>query len=253
MSWRRFLKRRWWDDERAREIAAYLETETADNIARGMPPGEAAAAARRKFGNPALVREEIYRMNTIGWLESIWQDLRYAARVLRLSPGFTAVAILSLALGMGANTAIFQLLDAVRLRSLPVQKPRELVEVRIVGGNRGMGINQQYGELTRPLWETIRDQQQAFSGMFAWSVNQRYIGRGGEMRHFVQLQVSGDFFRVLGCGRSVAACWGRRMRAPAPPRQRLPVTHIGKASWADGTWRPASSSSRITIRLRSWA
>ncbi len=112
-------------------------------------------------------------MNTIGWLESTWQDLHYAARVLRLSPGFTVVAILSLALGMGANTAIFQLLDAVRLRSLPVQNPRELVELRIVGGNRGMGMNQQYGELTRPLWETIRDKQQAFSGMFAWSVDRR--------------------------------------------------------------------------------
>jgi predicted permease len=198
MSWRRFLRRRWWDDERAREIEAHLETETADNIARGMPPDEASAAARRKFGNPALVREEIYRMNTIGWLESTWQDLRYAARVLRLSPGFTVVAILSLALGMGANTAIFQLLDAVRLRSLPVQNPRDLVELRIVGGNHGMGMNQQYGELTRPLWETIRDKQQAFSGMFAWSVNRPYIGRGSEIRHFVQLQVSGDFFRVLG-------------------------------------------------------
>ena len=84
MSWRRFLKRRWWDEERAREIAAYLENETADNIVRGMPPAEAAAAARRKFGNPGLVREEIYRMNTIGWLESTWQDLRYGVRTLRL-------------------------------------------------------------------------------------------------------------------------------------------------------------------------
>src|SRR5580700_5067547 len=190
MSWRRFLKRRWWDDERAREIAAYLEIETADNIARGMPAAEAAAVARRKFGNPALVREEIYRMNTIGWLESTWQDLRYAARGLRLSPGFAAVAILSLALGMGANTAIFQLLDAVRLRSLPVQRPQELLEVRIAGGNHGMGLNQQYGELTRPLWELIRDKQQPFSGTFAWSANERYIGRGGEMRHFNQLLVS---------------------------------------------------------------
>ena len=198
MSWRRFLKRRWWDDERAREIAAYLETETADNIARGMPPTEAAAAARRKFGNPGLVREEIYRMNTIGWLESTWQDLRYGLRTLRSSPGFAAVAIVSLALGIGANTAIFQLLDAVRLRSLPVQNPHELAEMKIVGGNQGMGLNQQYGELTRPLWELIRDKQQAFSGTFAWSANQRYIGRGSEMRHFNQLLVSGEFFRVLG-------------------------------------------------------
>jgi len=198
MSWRRFVKRRWWDEERAREIAAYLETETADNIARGMRPAEAAAAAHRKFGNPALVREEMYRMNSIGWLESTWQDLRYGARVLRLSPGFALVAILSLALGIGANTAIFQLLDAVRLRSLPVQDPQELAELKIVGGNHGMGLNQQYGELTRPLWQEIRGHQQAFAGMFAWSVNQKYIGRGSDMRHFNQLLVSGDFFRVLG-------------------------------------------------------
>src|ERR1700691_4779527 len=155
MSWRRFLKRRWWDDERAREIAAYLENEPADNVARGMAPAEAAAAARRKFGNPGLVREEIYRMNTMGWLEGTWQDLRYGTRALRLSPGFAAVAILSLGLGIGANTAIFQLLNAVRLRSLPVQNPRQLAEVRIAGGNAGMGVNDSYGALTRPMWEQI--------------------------------------------------------------------------------------------------
>jgi len=137
-------------------------------------------------------------MNTIGWLESIWQDLRYAARTLRLCPGFAAVAIVSLALGIGANTAIFQLLDAVRLRSLPVKNPRELAEVKIVGGNHGMGMNQQYGELTRPIWQLLRDQQQAFSGAFAWSANQRYVGRGSEMRSFRGLWVTGDFFRVLG-------------------------------------------------------
>jgi len=198
MSWRRFFHRAAWDRERAREIDGYLENETADNIARGMSPAEAAAAARRKFGNPTLVREEIYRMNTIGWLETTWQDLRYAARVLRLSPGFTTVAILSLALGIGANTGIFQLLDALLLRSLPVARPWELAEVKIAGGNHGMGLNQEYGELTRPVWELIRDKQTAFSGTLAWSANQRYIGRGAEMRHFNELQVSGDFFRVLG-------------------------------------------------------
>ncbi|MGC9946358.1 MAG: ABC transporter permease [Bryobacteraceae bacterium] len=198
MNWRRFLKRRWWDEERAREIAAYLENETADNLARGMPPAEAAAAARRKFGNPGLVREEIYRMNTIGWLESTWQDLRYGLRTLRLSPGFTAVAVVSLALGIGANTAIFQLLDAVRLRSLPVRNPQELAEVKIVGGNHGLGLNQTYGELTRPIWQAIGGKPRAFSEMFAWSANQRYVGKGSEMRSFRGLWVSGEFFRVLG-------------------------------------------------------
>jgi len=219
MSWRRFIRRRWWDEERAREIAAYLEIETADNIARGMPPAEAAAAARRKFGNPAMVREEIYRMNTVGWLESTWQDLRYAARVLRLSPGFATVAILSLALGVGANTAIFQLLDAVRLRSLPVRNPQELAEVKIVGGNHGMGINQQYGELTRPIWQVIHDKQRVFSGTFAWSVNQHYVGRGSEMRHFHGLWVTGDFFRVLG-----VQPWRGRLLLPED-EGACPVTH----------------------------
>jgi predicted permease len=219
MSWRRYLKRHWWDDERAREIAAYLENETIDNIARGMPPMEAAAAARRKFGNPAGVREEIYRMNTLGWVESTWQDLRYAARTLRLSPGFAAVAIVSLALGIGANTAIFDLMDAVRLRSLPVQNPRELAEVKIVGGNHGFGMNQRYGELTRPIWQVIHDRQQSFSGMFAWTVNQRYVGRGSEMRSFNGLWVSGDFFRVLG-----VRPWRGRLLTP-DDAGACPVTH----------------------------
>jgi predicted permease len=198
MSWRRFLRRRWWDEERAREIDAYLETETAENIARGMAHVEAAGAAHRKFGNSTMVREEIYRMDTIGWLQSTYQDLRYGARLLRLRPGFTLVAVASLALGIGANTAIFQLLDAVRLRSLPIERPQELAEVKIVGGNHGMGLNQEYGELTWPLWDEIRDKQRAFSGMFAWSLNQRYTGHGSEMRHFNEMTVSGNFFRVLG-------------------------------------------------------
>src|SRR5687767_5266668 len=131
MSWIRYVRRRYWDDERAREIESYLQIETDDNLARGMSPAEARRAAYRKLGNPTRVREEIYRMNTLGLVEAFWQDLRYGARLLRLNPAFALVAVLSLALGVGANTAIFQLLDAVRIRTLPVERPRELVEVRI--------------------------------------------------------------------------------------------------------------------------
>ncbi len=117
MGLRRFLARRWWDEERKQEIAAHIAIEVDELVARGMTPEQAQAAAFRKFGNPTLVREEIYLMNSIGWMESVQADLRYGIRVLRRSPGFAAVAILSLALGIGANTAMFQLLDVVLLRN----------------------------------------------------------------------------------------------------------------------------------------
>ena len=122
MGWLRFFRRRHWDEERARELAHYLETETADNIARGMPPAEARRAARRTLGNPTLIREELYEMNTLGLVETIAQDLRYGTRLLRRNPVLAVVAIVTLALGTGANTAIFQLVNAVRLRSLPVSR-----------------------------------------------------------------------------------------------------------------------------------
>ena len=103
-------------------------------------------------------------MNTVGLVETLWQDLRYGARVLRLNPGFAAVAILSLALGVGANTAIFQLLNAVRLRTLPVEDPVGLVEVRIADRKGRTGrVTGRYPQLTNPLWERIRDRAAGFS------------------------------------------------------------------------------------------
>ncbi|HJZ75856.1 MAG TPA: permease prefix domain 1-containing protein, partial [Vicinamibacterales bacterium] len=95
MSLRRFFHRARWDDERAAELESYLAIETDENIARGLAPGEARAAAVRTLGNRTRVREEIYDMNTIGWIDEIWRDIKYAARLLRLNKGFAAVAILS--------------------------------------------------------------------------------------------------------------------------------------------------------------
>jgi hypothetical protein len=87
MGWRRFLRRSRWDDERAREIEAHLAMEEDYQAARGVPRNEARAAALRKFGNPSRIREEIYAMNTIGWLDTLGQDIRYALRVLRANRG----------------------------------------------------------------------------------------------------------------------------------------------------------------------
>jgi predicted permease len=210
----RWFRRKRWDRERASELDSYIETETQDNIARGMSPEDARAAARRKLGNTTLVREEIYRMNTLSLIDSLWQDLRYAARVLRLNLGFTLVAIASLALGIGANTAIFQLLDSVRLRTLPVSHPEQLAEIRIANMEGARGNFNRYPGLTNPQWEAIRNRQNALDGVFAFGTEPLNISPAGEIRVADGLWVSGAFFQTLGiqpvAGRLFATADDRR-------------------------------------------
>jgi len=126
-------------------------------------------------------------------------DLRFAVRQLFKNPGFTGVAVLTLALGIGANTAIFQLLNAVRLKSLPVSKPQELVEVRIIGGNPGLGISDgDNAEMTYPLWEQIQKRHDPLTQIFAWSSSELSLGSDVETRMIKCLWTSGEFFSVLG-------------------------------------------------------
>jgi putative ABC transport system permease protein len=129
-------------------------------------------------------------------------DFRFGIRMLLKNPAFTAVAVLSLALGIGANTAIFQLLNAVRLKTLPVRNAQELAQVRLrasdvelTRGNRG---RVRYAPVTNPLWEQIRDRQQGFASVAAWGVAGFNLAQGGEVRPARGLWVSGDFFNVLG-------------------------------------------------------
>src|SRR5215467_7847922 len=129
MGFTRFFRRAKWDRERLEEIEAYVETETDENIARGMTAGEARAAARRKLGNSTLIREEIYRMNTIGFLDSLGRDVRQGLRMLRRNPMFTAVAVLTLGIGIGANTAVFSVVNSVLMKPLPYPNAEELVAV----------------------------------------------------------------------------------------------------------------------------
>lgn len=126
------------------------------------------------------------------------QDLRFAVRAMRKSPAFATVAILTLAFGIGANTAIFQLVDAVRLRMLPVADPSSLATVQIQGGLKGFGISANDESLSYALWEQIRDHQEGFSGIFAWAGGQVGVGPGDQQRLVQAMWVTSEIFPTLG-------------------------------------------------------
>jgi predicted permease len=201
------------DRELDDELESNLQMQIDDNLRAGMSPEEARYAALRKFGNVTLVKEEARELWSFLWLEQLWQDIRFGVRQLRRSPGFTAVAVLTLALGIGVNTAIFSLIDAVMLRMLPVEKPGELFQVQVGNADGGGGGSGGESPLTTPMWEQFRDHQDVFSSTFAWGGNNDFA-EGGTPRPVNGMWVSGGFFCVLGlhpaAGRLIADSDDRR-------------------------------------------
>jgi len=133
MSWRRLFRRKRADAELAQEIDFYLAEEMDENIARGMKAEEARRKAYVKLGNPQQVREGLWQQNTLALLDNLWRDLKYATRTLSRSPGFTSVAILVMALGIGANVALFTVVRSVLLKPLPFADPDRLVMISEAG------------------------------------------------------------------------------------------------------------------------
>ena len=186
-----------------REIDAELREHMAmcidDNMAQGMSREEAERDARRRFGSPTAMRERVSAEDAALGLESLWHDVRSALRVFVKSPGFSFVVVATLALGIGANTAIFELLDAVLLQSLPVKNPQELAQVRVVNMDKARGnFFSGYPAVTNLIWEKLREDHPGFSGIAAWRDVDFSRDSGGDARFVNGLYVSGEFFRVLG-------------------------------------------------------
>ena len=197
MSIRRFFRRGAWDRERAAEMDQHIALMADDLRARGLSEDDARRRARARFGNATLAREEIYQMNSIPFFETIARDARYAVRMLRRSPGFAATAILTLAVAIGANAAVFSLVDAVLLKPLPYPKPEQLANPELhVTSPRGSGTQQAVdGSTWQGISRHVTSAETAVYSDWRGGVN---LTAGGQALNVDQGRVSAGFFGVLG-------------------------------------------------------
>jgi predicted permease len=210
-----------------------------DRVERGETPERAEAAARREFGNVGLVKEVTRDMWGWGWWERLLQDVRYGLRFMRRGPGFTVVAVLTLALGIGANTAIFSVVDAVLLRKLPVREPDRLVLFRAVGGER-FDIGAHNGSITRDssgqtikssfpyqTYTRFREQPGALSEVFAFGTLSLNVNAFGQADAASGQAVSGNYYTALG----VPAVVGRTLTDDDDNAAAAPVAVITYRYW----------------------
>ena len=216
---RSLFRRRDVERELDEEIEFHLERRIDAHLSQGLSPQAARQAALRAMGGVTQRKEECRDMRRVNFVEDLARDLHYAARMLRKSPGFTAVAVLSLALGIGANTAVFSLVNAVLLRALPVNRPERLVVLRPV--DRG-GFP---GYFAYPDYRRLREQNQVFSGVLAASRLDRLDVELGARTTQVQGEiVSGNYFSVLG----VPAALGHTFSGA---EERQPVAVVSYRFW----------------------
>jgi predicted permease len=207
------------------EMRLHLEERTREYVERGLSPEQARDLALKRFGSVTLVKERARDADTLRWLADIGQDLRYALRQLRKTPAFAFVVVLSLALGIGASTAIFSLLDALVLRTLPVATPERLVRI----GSASAGDRS--STWSYRIWDQIRQHAPMFDGTIACSSIERFnlADGAGETQPADGILVSGEFFSMLG----VRAVAGRMLTAADDVRggSSGPAAVISYALW----------------------
>jgi hypothetical protein len=212
---------RWWrrkerERDLERELRSDLELEAADRRDNGLSPEEARYAAQRAFGNTTLMKEEVRDM--WGWssFERFWQDLRYASRLLRNNPGFAAVAVLTLAIGIGANTAIFSITDAVLLRPLPYPDSKTLIRVWQSEPKMGEG----HLGAAPPEFEAYRDRTRAFSSVAGYQPESFDLTRDGEgePEHISGYRATASLFPTLGVQPLLGRIFDTQEELPGAPK-----------------------------------
>jgi predicted permease len=197
-----------------RELGVHIEALTEENIHRGMSREEAAHAARREFGGVEQTKESYRDQRGVPFFETLGQDLRYALRMLGKSPGFTAVSVLTLALGIGANTGLFSLVNSVLLGNLPVRHPEELVVIKYTDG-RSQEADEDF---SYPMYQALRDKNMVFASVLTRSGVDFNASYGGQTERATGEMVSGNYFETLG----VQPLLGRLI---GPEDDRTPGAH----------------------------
>ncbi len=189
---RSLLHRSHVEEDLAKELRFHLEQQAQENLAAGMPPAEARRAAARKLGSVTQIEEECRDMRRTDIIENFWRDLRYAWRMLRKSPGFTVVMVLTLALSIGANSAIFSVIDGVLLRPLPYPDANRLVRVFFHSAN--------YARF--PLnpfdFRDFRARNRSLASLAGYTRGDLQLSGSGQPERFTGFQVTAGFFHTLG-------------------------------------------------------
>ena len=191
----RLRSRRAVEQDLDEELRSYYDIQIERRIRNGLTREEAARLTRLELGGAEQAKEKVRDERTGAAIEGIVRDVRYACRVLRKNPGFATVAILSLSLGLGANTAIFTLINTVMLKSLPVANPERLFFIDNSGGKSGGGSGPPY-----PCYEILRDQNHFFSGMAAFSIDRFKVTIEGAQEPMNGQFASGSYYEVTGVG-----------------------------------------------------
>ncbi len=215
------FQRRELERELEEEIRSHLEMQIEDNLRQGMSVEDARRAARLKFGGVEQVKEIYREKSRLRWIESLWQDLRYGARMLLKKPGFTVVAIATLALGIGANTTIFSVVNGVLLKPLPYRAPEQLIRVFEVSRT------QPKAPLADGNFQDYRQQNSTLSGLALYRREDLELSQDDKSERVAALRVSAGFFDLLG----VQPLLGREFRREDELPANNQVVILSHALW----------------------
>lgn len=224
--WHRLWRRRQMEEHLEKELRFHLDQHTAELVARGCTLEEAQRQARIALGGEEQVKEECRDARGTRWLDDLWQDLRYALRLLRQQPGFAAAALVTLALGVGATTVMFALIDGVLLRPLPYPEPDRLATLN----EQTKGITDyRWGDLWAYSYPNYLDckQESQTLDLAAWRYNDGMVSQPGIAEHADGVEISADLFPVLG----ISLAQGRAFRAEEDRRDAPPVAIISHGLW----------------------